>query len=485
MGYGPTKRVASASPDRRRPNKRPATSSPEEGELDEVSQSTSARPPSPPPQSPAKFETKVKFPFKKKIPGEEGRLSPRGEKERVPASYERLAEDDRRMRQGDRQSGSTLPPPREQHRRQNVHHWQPGDRWESTADRWDPSVGSSRDRDRDRDRDGRRVRDRDRERERDRDRDARPYDDQRGARHRPTSSTDSRDHSYHKRDHEGDRGRARSPRAWSSHSSASPSRSTSSASPSGSGKVKHRLPPARASPSPPRDYRSDRAYSRDGRDRYDDSYDLRRGDSFNNWRRDTHGQYHRSPPEDYHGDRYSRGDYSPGPSYRDSSNIRPRAEVYRPSGVPSLPPRPAGPSHFLNPQTPPLPPSPPPPPLPPAPQPMKSSALPPTHTMLSIPLPKKPSTPKDAHSPPPLPLPAAEDEAVHKREESQRALAPKANDARRKQKREPVHRSREDEQKAYGRMFVGCGRQEDYDVTTKLGEGTFGFVRLLHGDTAY
>lgn len=29
---------------------------------------------------------------------------------------------------------------------------------------------------------------------------------------------------------------------------------------------------------------------------------------------------------------------------------------------------------------------------------------------------------------------------------------------------------------AYGREFVGCGVQSDYDLTTKLGEGTFGFV---------
>jgi serine/threonine-protein kinase BUR1 len=28
----------------------------------------------------------------------------------------------------------------------------------------------------------------------------------------------------------------------------------------------------------------------------------------------------------------------------------------------------------------------------------------------------------------------------------------------------------------FGHKFVGCGLQSDYDVTTKLGEGTFGFV---------
>ncbi|KAI0037132.1 kinase-like domain-containing protein, partial [Vararia minispora EC-137] len=30
--------------------------------------------------------------------------------------------------------------------------------------------------------------------------------------------------------------------------------------------------------------------------------------------------------------------------------------------------------------------------------------------------------------------------------------------------------------KVYGRSFIGCGRQEDYDMTRKLGEGTFGEV---------
>jgi serine/threonine-protein kinase BUR1 len=34
--------------------------------------------------------------------------------------------------------------------------------------------------------------------------------------------------------------------------------------------------------------------------------------------------------------------------------------------------------------------------------------------------------------------------------------------------------SRKEEENAYGRIFVGCGAITDYDVTTKLGEGTFG-----------
>lgn len=43
-------------------------------------------------------------------------------------------------------------------------------------------------------------------------------------------------------------------------------------------------------------------------------------------------------------------------------------------------------------------------------------------------------------------------------------------------KREPVKRTRREEEEAYGRTFLGCGQITDYDITTKLGEGTFGLV---------
>jgi serine/threonine-protein kinase BUR1 len=41
-------------------------------------------------------------------------------------------------------------------------------------------------------------------------------------------------------------------------------------------------------------------------------------------------------------------------------------------------------------------------------------------------------------------------------------------------KRDIVKRSAKEEEMVYGRTFVGCGRQKDYEATTKLGEGTFG-----------
>ena len=49
--------------------------------------------------------------------------------------------------------------------------------------------------------------------------------------------------------------------------------------------------------------------------------------------------------------------------------------------------------------------------------------------------------------------------------------------------RPPLHRSREEEYKAYGQTFVGSGQQDDYDTMTKLGEGTFGYVYLLAAPT--
>jgi len=48
-------------------------------------------------------------------------------------------------------------------------------------------------------------------------------------------------------------------------------------------------------------------------------------------------------------------------------------------------------------------------------------------------------------------------------------------------KRVPVKRTREEEREAYGRVFLGCGQRDDYDMLSKLGEGTFGEVhKAIH-----
>lgn len=48
--------------------------------------------------------------------------------------------------------------------------------------------------------------------------------------------------------------------------------------------------------------------------------------------------------------------------------------------------------------------------------------------------------------------------------------------AGKEEKREVLRRTREQEKEAYGRIFLGCGQREDYELATKLGEGTFGYV---------
>jgi hypothetical protein len=51
--------------------------------------------------------------------------------------------------------------------------------------------------------------------------------------------------------------------------------------------------------------------------------------------------------------------------------------------------------------------------------------------------------------------------------------------AGKEEKREVLRRTREQEKEAYGRIFLGCGQREDYELATKLGEGTFGYVFSL------
>lgn len=47
-------------------------------------------------------------------------------------------------------------------------------------------------------------------------------------------------------------------------------------------------------------------------------------------------------------------------------------------------------------------------------------------------------------------------------------------DTPKKPRRPPATRTASQERSAYDRVFVGCGRMDAYDVTTKVGEGTFG-----------
>ncbi|KAG9218142.1 hypothetical protein CCMSSC00406_0008081 [Pleurotus cornucopiae] len=84
--------------------------------------------------------------------------------------------------------------------------------------------------------------------------------------------------------------------------------------------------------------------------------------------------------------------------------------------------------------------------------------------------------PPPADSPPPPPPPDSRS--------NHRASSPPPPNLSATPRIRHARRSRKEEEKAYGRTFEGCGEQSDYNVTTKLGEGTFGEVhKALHKRT--
>lgn len=126
----PAKRAASPPPGQR-PAKRPSTSSPEEGELDDPLPPSIDRPPRPPsPASAARFESKIKFPFKPKLapPSPEPRLSlaarlspddrkPAQQWDRAPDDRDRPRFRDHRQQDGRRRGDSWVPDERFRDRR--------------------------------------------------------------------------------------------------------------------------------------------------------------------------------------------------------------------------------------------------------------------------------------------------------------------------------------------------------------------------------
>ncbi|KIJ14604.1 hypothetical protein PAXINDRAFT_134877 [Paxillus involutus ATCC 200175] len=127
---------------------------------------------------------------------------------------------------------------------------------------------------------------------------------------------------------------------------------------------------------------------------------------------------------------------------------------------------------------------------------VKDETLPAVHPAIVFAL-RRPNAPRDDHSPSPLPLPPAKEEDVRRARERRNTLDDGIIDekgeaepgqpheiseggklvvAAGRKEREPVQRTRKEEMEAYGRTFEGCGMQKDYNVTTKLGEGTFGEV---------
>ncbi|KAG2064045.1 Pkinase-domain-containing protein [Suillus decipiens] len=469
------KRAAPDDPNNERPTKRCTTSSPEEGEVDD-SLPPSPRPtiiPLPPKPAPSKFETKVKFPFKKKTNGPDApgpssqRISPMMDRRHVSV-YERSEDDERRIREDDQRNGRLRPHYDQTRKRggaQITNHWQPS--YSREGDRRPPAWDLPRD----------------------------PY--------RPVHDTyiPTRDR-YDGRVH----GRERDISSLSSHS---PDRSRSRSSSSSSHRGKHRLP-SRRSPvvnySPPRrDYGVDRLHDQRMRDggwerarhndhnrwgvpsdndnhsRIDDRYRRPMRHSPRRERERSWDSYDRDHPNHIDAGRDADRDTYHTESRR---SVAPRTHddncdvQYHPvsTGV-SRHPTPSSPSassHIHVRRTPPPPPSSPPPV--PTPERPKDDTLPP-HAAISIAIPlKRPPAPRDTHSPSPLPLPSAHEELTKEKKDTSVDATQKLPPAEHKRKRAPVQRTRKQEQEAYGHLFLGCGQQSDYDATAKLGEGTFGEV---------
>jgi len=102
------------------------------------------------------------------------------------------------------------------------------------------------------------------------------------------------------------------------------------------------------------------------------------------------------------------------------------------------------------------------PPAPPDARLSKDSRLPSTHPPPSITI-SRPPAPGNIHS---LPNPRNRSRTKVRGRHSNHLLF----------RNENSWHDRERKTKAYGRTFTGCGMQSDYEVMTKLGEGTFGYV---------
>jgi serine/threonine-protein kinase BUR1 len=428
-----SKRPAGASLDAR-PAKRPITSSPEEGELDDGTP--------PPPSAPlavsspqgrfgAKPGTKVPFPFKKK------NTMPDSLPERPPpSSFSGTNEDEDRNREdkGRRDSHSRTS------RSRVVDHWAPGYDENRVPPRpqWDQYSNSR-------------------------------YDDDRS--YRPRADVKH----WEPRDH-APQGLV-SPRQGRRSRSPSSPRSRSPMSPESTGKEKHRLPrPTLVEPDRRVSYDDDDLhYSRGkSRDRY---HDHRKERSPNGWapdsyrpidddmhyrREDVHDRWRRPPEEDR---RYSYSRDYDRPSHNDSYHpLSPRSPV-----PPLSPPR-----SPLTDKNKPL-------------DPIdsrwndldkKPDILPSHYGAVKIALPKKPLTPKRS----PVSLLNGKEsnrfETVQQRSQANGESSTSKTSVPPRSKHIPVLRTREEEKAVYGRVFEGCGLQSDYDVLMKLGEGTFGCVRV-------
>ncbi|KAK7020583.1 serine/threonine protein kinase, CMGC, CDC2/CDK subfamily [Paramarasmius palmivorus] len=434
-----SKRRTSRSPDPR-PYKRQAPSTPEEGEVDDGSaplpslpqpQLVHALPPKPTTaalaDSSSKSKPKIKFPFKTK----QAQAQAQSQSEGVQNVFSRTSSPPpqaRRERDDDRRYGDV----KGRERRNN-----------SRGDHWEPSR---RDRDR-------RSRSRSRsfspsssEKHRLPSRRSpepafspprgRGYDREREDRHDRRRDRDrDRDWDMDYRDRDRDRDRRR----WDDD--------------------RHYRPQAYSSHWDRRDRERDRDRDRD--DYEYDYYPRRRSSS-----RSRHYDSYRpsSPDKDREKDRNPPS--SLPPSHQDFARTPPG---------PPPPPSPTHPSESTQPPAPPSLPShtPPPPPRTPPP-------IPPPDTRLAQPKPRLPEKPKAKAIYMPVNPPQAPPSDKYRpsdERERERGQDPAPPPRIRLVKRKPVREvSKKEELVRFGRVLKGCGSQDDYEATTKLGEGTFGEV---------
>ncbi|THH02956.1 hypothetical protein EW145_g6661 [Phellinidium pouzarii] len=486
-----SKRPAPRTPEGR-PPKRRATSSPEEGEVDDANVTggsgagASRSTPTSSINGVGNNKFRVPFPFKNKICAstktmeslrdgrdrsrDRDRDADRGRdrewSSRPPVVYERSEDDERRFREEE-----------SAHRTDRYARNTVGNRWKGSGDHYEPSASvagkepyhATRDRGWERDWEW------ERDKRRNRSQDSRLYSSPRRDVAPPVRSPS----------------KSRSPSA--SRGPSPPSRSLSPQS--RRERQKHRLPTPRSTTivvSPKYDRERDYDLDHDREREWDrgERYEPYGREYYRDRDHDPRGQYYREETDDW--DRYyrpagipldqdrGRPHYSLSPVYHSTTPPRRTYDVTRAPErtVPSIPT---------------FPPPPPPPPQLEAISEREPSIEPPVpeslrpHEAVSFEL-RRPGAPRKTRSPPsvrlssqkPTPAPA-KPPIPFSAETPASTLIPSIIA---KKKRMPVKRTREEEKSAYRRVFVGCGRRDDYDIMTKLGEGTFGEVhKALHRET--
>lgn len=482
------KRLGPYAPDSR-PFKRRATSSPEEGEVDDGPLDVAVPPAHPLPPKPtlaapgsAKF--KVPFPFKKSGGGQNGSGAvATSQKAKGSERNDKLNDWDvrRQLEESSRQSQQARGKQRPIGDR-----YLPGSSSKRYNSEVDIAVGCSDSYVPPRGRSRSRSRSRERERDRNRESDRHwvpnsEYSNDYGRRHyRGASPPQARHLSSPPTRTPSDRSPRSPPREMSppSRSHSPPSRSEH--------RQKHRLPTPRSSAliSPNYSYGRDREQARPGESEREagrsrgDHYEPYGREIYRDRERDPRGQYFRDEADDWDRDRH----YRPS-DYDDRSYSRyPQSPAYRP----------VSPRHRTLdvPRTPPGPPpgSPPPPPpsnfriksssgtiRPPSPSTAEKMRAREAQDLAMV----RPGAPRDSRSPPSIPIRLSSQKATPIPVSKPQPADASTPSVIAKKRRVPAKRTREQEKAAYQRIFVGCGSREDYDVMTKLGEGTFGHVSSL------